>query len=92
MKLTVKNTYGKGKKVKVYDHAGVEISHVKSFDTKTGEIEIYLTGIRPKFSDASKRYVLRSKIRSKPLAFKVVIVKTKIKGSYAVVDGQKVTN
>jgi hypothetical protein len=88
MRLNVKNTAGK--RVKIYDFTGVEITGVKSFDTKTGDMVLFLIGNRD--GSSLKEYPLRSKIRSKCFRARVVTVKVKIKGAYAIVDGQKITN
>lgn len=95
MKLTVKNT--RNKDVKIFDMHGIMIPGVKSFDTKTGETELYLRGILP--ADKSARTV-RSKLNMRKGSFiededghlqtnsEIVVLKTRIKGAYAKINGK----
>jgi len=82
MRLTVANS--KHRMVRVYDSRGVQIRTAIAFDTKTGQMELYLTG---KFKGKDKLICTQTTAYDKP-----VIVKVKIKGAYATIDGKKITN
>jgi ribosomal protein L13 len=78
----------KGKSVQVFDAAGVQLTGVNRYDSKTREATIYLTGINV----YGKEKVLRKRLGGKKVAFgpfAVLKVKVKIPGSTIVVDGVK---
>lgn len=99
MKLTVKNT--RKKKVQISDMHGAIINGVKSFDTKTGDIELYLLG-KIKVDNREITRVVRSKRNARKGSFienedgsmeinsDSVVIKTKIKGAYATVNGKRI--
>lgn len=92
MILTVKNTAGKGKKVKIFDARGTVIPGVVQYNTKTREVIMFLGGPT---NSKGKSIILVSRKESKSrfyssVAFKLLSVKVKIPGSYAIVNGKKI--
>jgi len=87
MIFNVENT--RKKKVKVYDAGGVEIDYCYSYNTKTREAKLYLTGNRP---NKTGRSVLKKTLKpTKKFAMRWALLKAtvKIPGSYIVVNGKR---
>lgn len=100
MILTVQNT--RRKKVKIYDMHGAVINGVQYFNTKTGEVRMLLLGKSKTDDGKEMTRVIRSKKNARQGAFveqkdgsfeinsEAVVIKTKIKGAYATINGKRV--
>lgn len=84
MVFTTKNT--KGKKVKIFDAAGVQISAASKYNTRTREVTFYLTG---KDAGGKTRVVTKSLKKGCTFPREVVEFKVKIPGSFIIVNGKR---